>query len=110
VAKRKYTDEHIDYLREISPGHYNDEVTKLFNERFGMNVTETAIRTLRQKNGIKLGVTKSRMQYSIEQLAYLQELSAQGLFNAEITRLFNEKIWHETNRECYSTTALQIRL
>jgi len=42
VAKRKYTDEHIDYLREISPGHYNDEVTKLFNERFGMNVTETA--------------------------------------------------------------------
>ena len=91
MAKRKYTDEHIDYLREISPGHYNDEVTKLFNERFGMNVTETAIRTLRQKNGIKLGVTKSRMQYSIEQLAYLQELSAQGLFNAEITRLFNEK-------------------
>ena len=91
MAKKKYTDEHIDYLREISPGRYNDEVTKLFNERFGMNVTETAIRTLRQKNGIKLGVTKSRMQYSIEQLAYLQELSAQGLFNAEITRLFNKK-------------------
>ena len=89
--QKKYTQEHIDYLREISPGRYNDEVTKLFNEKFGLNVTDTAIRTLRQRHGIKLTVPRARRQYTDEQFDYLKELSALGLFNAEITRLFNER-------------------
>ncbi|NLL20010.1 MAG: HNH endonuclease [Clostridia bacterium] len=44
-----------------------------------------------QRYGIRSGVTRARKQYTEEQLEYLRELSTQGLFNAEITRLFNEK-------------------
>lgn len=89
MAKRKYFKKHIDYLREITPGRRNHEITRLFNEWFGMNASECAISTLRLKNGIKLTVPRTMKQYTIEQLAYLQELSDRGLFNREITRLFN---------------------
>lgn len=91
MGKRIYTDEHIEYLRQISPGRYNDEVTQLFNQKFGMNLTETAIKSIRQRYGIKLTVPRARKGYTDDQMAYLKELSSQGLFNAEITRLFNEK-------------------
>ena len=102
--QKKYTQEHINYLREIAPGRYNDEVTRLFNERFDMNATEKAIQTLRTRHGIKLGVPRARKQYTEEQIGYLKELSAQGLFNAEITRRFNEKFG--TNR---TETAIQLQ-
>ena len=91
MAKIIYTDKHIQYLREISPGRYNDEITRLFNEKFDRNATESAIRTLRQKHGILSDVPRVRKQYTEEQLDYLKELSEQGLFNAEITRMFNER-------------------
>lgn len=102
--QKKYTKEHIDYLREIAPGRYNDEITRLFNERFDMNATEKAIQTLRTRHGIKLGVPRARKQYTEEQIGYLKELSAQGLFNAEITRRFNERFG--TNR---TETAIQLQ-
>ena len=91
MAKRIYFKEHIDYLREITPGRRSWEVTKLFNEHFGMNASEDAIRTLRLRNGIKLTVPRTVKQYTDEQIAYLKELSERGLFNREITRLFNER-------------------
>ncbi len=88
---KKYTQEHIDYLREISPGRYNDEITRMFNKKFGTTKTETAIRSVRNKRRILSSVTKARKLYTDEQIAYLKELSDQGLFNREITRRFNEK-------------------
>ena len=91
MAKRIYFKEHIDYLREITPGRRSWEVTKLFNEHFGMNASEDAIRKLRLRNGIKLTVPRTVRQYTDEQIAYLKELSERGLFNREITRLFNER-------------------
>lgn len=91
MARRVYTDEHIDYLREITPGRYNDEITKMFNAKFNMNATETAIRTLRQRNGIKSTVPKVKTQYTEEHLNYLRELCDEGFFNDEITKKFNEK-------------------
>lgn len=91
MAKKIYYQEHIDYLREISPGRYNDEVTRMFNKKFGMSATQNVIRTLRTRHGIRLGVPRARKQYTDEQIAYLKELSEQGLFNAEITRRFNKK-------------------
>ncbi|HHT84846.1 MAG TPA: HNH endonuclease [Firmicutes bacterium] len=69
-----------------------------------MNATEKAIQTLRTRHGIKLGVPRARKQYTEEQISYLKELSAQGLFNAEITRRFNERFG--TNR---TETAIQLQ-
>lgn len=91
MAKRKYFKEHIEYLREITPGRRSPEITDLFNKKFGMNASEAAIRTLRLKHGIKLTVPRTVRQYTDEQIDYLKELSERGLFNREITRLFNER-------------------
>lgn len=91
MANRIYTSEHVQYLREITPGRYNDEITRLFNERFNLNATETAIRTLRQKHNILSNVPRGKKQYTQEQIEFLRELSEKGLFNVEITRMFNER-------------------
>jgi hypothetical protein len=91
VAKRKYFKEHIEYLREITPGRRSPEITDLFNKKFGMSASEAAVRTLRLKHGIKITLPRGVKQYTDEQIDYLKELSAQGLFNREITRRFNEK-------------------
>lgn len=88
---RKYTPEHIEYLREITPGRYNNEITELFNKEFNMCVTENAIKTLRQRHRILLTVPKVKKQYTQEQLDYLKKLSEEGLFNSEITKRFNER-------------------
>lgn len=50
--RRKYTEEHISYLREISEGRYNDEITDMFNTKFNLNVTVTAIRSLKKRLNI----------------------------------------------------------
>lgn len=50
-----YTEEQLDYLREITPGRWNKEITKMFNNKFNQNRTETAIMGVRQRNGIKTG-------------------------------------------------------
>lgn len=91
MARRKYTEEHIEYIREISPGRYNDEITEMFNKRFGMKVTSTAINSLKTRYGIKSNVSPSRREYTNEQLDYLRKLGNEGLFNREMTKKFNEK-------------------
>ena len=90
--QKKYTQEHIDYLREISPGRYNDEITRLFNEKFGTTKTEISIRSIRSRRKIRSNIgTGNRKLYTDEHIAYLKELSDQGLFNKEITERFNKK-------------------
>lgn len=91
MPKKVYFEEHIKYLREISPGRYNDEIMELFNERFGMNVTVEAIRRLKTRNKIKSNVSTNEASYTTEQLEYLRKLANEGLFNIEIAKRFNEE-------------------
>lgn len=92
MAKKKYTEEHIEYLRQISPGRYNDEITKMFNKKFNMNITESAIRTLKVKNSIKSNVSTGKKIYTEEQLAYIRHLcKIDKITNKEITEKFNKK-------------------
>ncbi len=53
---KKYTDEHIRYLKEISPGKLNGEITRLFNEKFDMDVTKDQIKSVRGRFYINSGV------------------------------------------------------
>lgn len=48
----KYTEEHVSYLREISEGRYNDEITDMFNAKFGLDLTVVAISSLKKRNRI----------------------------------------------------------
>lgn len=103
MSKRIYFDEHIEYLRENSRGRYNDEISKMFNEKFGMNATVSAINTLKAKHGIKSNVPKTKTQYTKEQLEYLKELCEQGLFNKEITEKFNKKFRQSRSERAISS-------
>lgn len=52
-----YTEEQLDYLREITPGRTNEEITIMFNKKFNDNRTEDSIKSVRQENGINTGKT-----------------------------------------------------
>jgi hypothetical protein len=74
----QYTDEHLDFLREGYREHRLPELTRRFNERFGLDKTAAQIKstlknhTIRcgRKTGFKVG---ERRQYTGEQLAFLRE-------------------------------------
>jgi len=55
VDMRKYTEEHIEYLKKIAPGRTNKEITKMFNEKFNLNISESALAQVRRRRGIKTG-------------------------------------------------------
>lgn len=90
LARRVYTDEQIEYLRKITPGRYNKEITEMFNKKFGTNKSEVAIATVRQRKGIKCTV-QHKIQYTNKHIDYLKKLAKEGLFNKEITEKFNKK-------------------
>lgn len=40
MARKKYTSEQIEWLRENAPGHYVGELIIKFKELFGLDVTD----------------------------------------------------------------------
>jgi hypothetical protein len=50
-----YSNEEIEFLKKISPGKTNKEITKLFNKKFNLNLSEKAISATRKRYGIKTG-------------------------------------------------------
>ncbi|OLS02408.1 HNH endonuclease signature motif containing protein [Tissierella creatinophila] len=88
--RKVYTDEHIDYLKEISLGKNNREITKLFNAKFDMDKGESAIRNLRNKHRIKCANNGLVQMYKEKHIDYLRKI-APDRTNEEITELFNKK-------------------
>lgn len=58
-VKRKYskyhrwTDEQVEYLKEIAEGRSRKEITKLFNEKFNLDLPFEKVRDYMNNNGIK---------------------------------------------------------
>lgn len=50
----RYTEEHIQYLREITPFNKSKTIVELFNTRFGLNKSKRQIDNCRWNNNIKL--------------------------------------------------------
>lgn len=51
-----YNEEEIKYLKKITSGRTNKEITKMFNEKFNLNQTEKAISAVRKRYEIKSGL------------------------------------------------------
>ena len=51
--RHKWTDEQAKYLKEIAPGRPRKEITRLFNERFNLNLSFEKVRDYMNNNGIK---------------------------------------------------------
>lgn len=54
--RRLLTDAEIAYLKEIVPGRYVVEITKMLNEKFNLNLTVPQVQTYKQNHGLKNGV------------------------------------------------------
>ena len=90
MAKKKYTEEHVNYLREIAEGRWNEEIRDMFNAKFNMNVTASAISSLKAKNKISSNVGTAKPQYTEEHEEYIREI-ATTRSNKEVTEMFNKK-------------------
>jgi hypothetical protein len=92
-VKKKYTPAHIRFLSKNFVGRSCKEVTRLFNERFGLAVTPVAIRSLLTKNGLRnnhgSGVPREK-KYLPHHIRFLKGI-VKGRSYAEITGIFNRK-------------------
>jgi hypothetical protein len=92
-VKKIYTPAHIRFLSKKIAGRRYKEVARLFNERFGMAVTEAAIHTLLTRNGLRNnhghGIPREK-KYLPHHIKFLKGI-VKGRSHAEITRLFNKE-------------------
>jgi len=86
---RKWTKEQEDYLRKISPGKFDQQITNLINEKFGTNYTKSAINTKKQKLGIR-STADWRTVWTDEVIEFMK-CNYKGNDNIELARLLNEK-------------------
>jgi hypothetical protein len=89
-----YTPEQIDFIREVAPGRYNGEITKMFNTRFGLTVTEEQVKNLKANHKIKSGTALKRRTppptlFTEEQAAFIKQ-HLEGISNQKLTDLINE--------------------
>lgn len=56
MHKKFWTDEYIQWVRENAYGVSNKELTRMFNECFGLNVNEISIKNVKKTNKITSGI------------------------------------------------------
>jgi hypothetical protein len=94
-VRKIYTPAHIRFLGEIYAGRSLKETARLFNGRFGLAATETAVGTLLARNGLGnnhgRGVPReNRRKYLPRHIQFLKGI-VKGRGYAEITRMFNRR-------------------
>ena len=92
---RKWTKEQEEYLKEISPGKFDQQITDLINKKFGTNYTKSAINTKKQKLGIR-STADWRTVWTDEVIQFMIE-NYEGRDNIELAELLNEKFNLNTN-------------
>lgn len=91
----KYTPEQKAYIQEIAPGRYNEDITNLFNARFGTDLTEGQIKSFKCNHKIKSNVPKRRMTdddglFTREQKDFIVQ-NVKGRLSQELADLVNEE-------------------
>lgn len=96
MARIEYTAEMQRYLSEIIPGHTLREISKMFLEKFDIELSIEQIRAYKKNRHIRSG-TRGRMdlddprrKYPVEMESYVREI-AQGRPSHEICEMVNER-------------------
>jgi len=91
-VKRIYKPVHIRFLSKHIRGTSYSELALLFNERFGLSVTEAAVKTLCTKNGLCNGIGHGTWpkKYTEEQILFLKK-NVKGCKYKDLVALFNAK-------------------
>lgn len=101
--RKLFTDEQLDYLREIAPGHHISYLAKMVNEKFGTNYTPSQIRTVKGRYRIKSGrILEERPNVhrltTKEQNDWIRE-HAKGKTSEEIGEMLKEQFGIELTKE-----------
>jgi hypothetical protein len=98
-VKKIYMPAHIRFLEKKIAGRSYREVTRLFNERFGLAATYTAISSLLKKNGLRNNLchgVRGEKKYLPHHIRFLKGI-ARGRSYDEITAMFNKKFGFSLN-------------
>jgi hypothetical protein len=92
VAHR-YTQEQIDFIREIATGRYNDEIAERFNGKYGTQLNKGHIRSTKKNYGITSNVPKRKPNeddglFTKEQKDFIKA-NVVGASNQKLTDLVN---------------------
>lgn len=94
IVPHKYTEEQKKFIKENAEGRYTDELTELFNEKFGTNLKESQIKAFKSNNGIRSDVPtglrkgESRL-FTKEQVKFIKQ-NVKGISNKELVDLVNK--------------------
>lgn len=83
----KYTAEQRSFFREDATGHSYKEIQAMFAERFGVELTEIAIKSYMTNHKLKTGTYRKYNQVHID---WLRE-NTQGTRFKDLTRMFNDR-------------------
>lgn len=91
----RYSAEQAAFIREVSPGRYNDEIATLFNEKFNTSVTAAQIKNYKSNHKIQSNVPKKRKTdqagiFSLDHKEFIRE-NAVGKTNEELKNLLNRR-------------------
>lgn len=107
MSRFRYTEEHIEYVKSIAEGRYNDEIAELFNKKFGLDKTPSAINSMKGNHGITSGKLPKRRNQSTRLFTKEQEnfirKNAKGLYNDELAALINETFGLNITRQQINT-------
>lgn len=84
---RRYTPEQHAFFREAAPGHSYKEIQNMFAERFGLEITETAVKNYLANHKLRTGTQR---KYNQEHINWLRE-NIRGTHYKELTQMFNER-------------------
>lgn len=52
----KFSEEQIQFIREIAPGKYTTEITEMFNKQFNLELKVSQIESCKRNHNIKSGI------------------------------------------------------
>lgn len=90
----KYTKEHYDFICQVAPGRYNDEITQMFNKKFGTDIKVSQINAYKKNHGIKSNVSRHRSSnntglFNKNQMAFILA-NVEGKGNQDLVDLVNK--------------------
>src|SRR5699024_8408101 len=108
VSRFIYTKEMIDYVRKIAPNRPNKEITKMFNEKFGLDKTTNQIKAMKSNHRIFSGNVRQKRSvlFTKEQEDFIKS-NLEGKFDKEIRDMVNEKFG--TNYKTSQISSLKSR-
>lgn len=95
MSRFVYTEEMIEYVKEIAPNRFNREIAELFNKKFGLNKTVSQINSMKSNHKITSGNVMQRKRpdlrlFSKEQERFVKE-NVKGNYNKELAEMVNER-------------------